>query len=346
MLGCMDLRMTKSCRSPFGVVELFFRSLRLWAHAILLIGLLWTTVLSFHDSAAAEQCVQVYRKAKDARPSTFQVDDVEPLSFEELDGYRVYSVHLKNGKRKVIRFAKPITIQFEAFAAGFFQRYSTTATSKVRVFSKQETLTLLEMLRQSDPELVEFMLHKAPRDIPLASAVDFQDGIRGMDYLAGRGLDWRKIVKEPNSTQLSDELVFQSNPPLLPMVIRVQLADYWATATVLQILDPHSKNWLYDEGQVVAIDLAYPSTARDLQKKANPPLNFKYSTGPFSFAEVSTQMRAHLIEHISPRLLDHLRQVDADSIAELAAQSGLKLRDEYIQGVLGRIHEILKLRGQ
>lgn len=297
--------------------------------------------------AGGLSCPQAQNQTKqDSFLQKTKVEDILPASIRSLDGADVFQVQLKNGSKKVIRFDDPTVIKYEKFASDFFKQFSTIKTSAVKVHNQHEVAELVEMVRVIDPDRVDFMLTKFPEKFSAVSMTEFHEGMLGIEYLESRAHGWSSGKLSPQQRdKIVERMVVGAGFAIVPEKIQAQLADYFFSAVVLGILDPHPRNWLMHQGQVIAIDLAAMDTSARPAEDAKTVLDFDFVQTPFSSGHVSPKLMDHMIRMISPEQIEKFRGIKGSQIYKQMREVGLNPSQEDVQKILDRVQEVLRRRG-
>ena len=128
----------------------------------------------------------------------------------------------------------------------------------------------------------------------------------------------------------------------VPESIRQQLADYWALYTVLGIADFHPRNWLLRDGQeVIAIDLAYPTTLHSPQV-IKGSLGIRFQQHPYGSGFIIKPIQQAMLKDISPQLIQYFESLTPQTVKALAEQVGYELTDPWLNALMTRVRAVLK----
>ena len=182
-----------------------------------------------------------------------------------------------------------------------------------RLMPKTDQLAFLEKLKEISP---------VAHDVSLSELPDFL--IKNITTLNG----------------LNVAALFDAKLKKVPPAIKTQLADHWAVFVTLGITDFHWKNWLVQDGKVIAIDMAF----KTLFFSDGTYLNPMTTQHPFGSSATGRQTWDMLKKNMSGAMRRHLKSLDKEKIRVLAAQSDFEINENQANAILVRRNMILGLR--
>jgi len=274
------------------------------------------------------------RKSENDRLALFRIDEIDFTKTISLGNPSVYRIETHLGQKFVVRIrSRGHETHGEAFSSRFAIQFAGQNVGIVKVLQGVRMDELVSKLRENKQFLLPYSFSpKFSEDSNSATIVPFYESVRpGTQVLKDYGI--LEFDPTRNLSSVEEQLLVESITSKLPSSLISQLADMWATYTILGLPDFHPANWFLDADRVLGIDLAnhHLSIKRELfDRSALTEFGLSGLDGrmmhPFGGTLLGPgKLRDFLLSNVSQSFKDRLKLITLTDLQTLAQETGYNL---------------------